>query len=113
MKVFIVLLMAGGFLFLIRRNLLQIDLSFPLFFGFVVLAFASLSERFVQWLTIQLGFAEQPFAIFVIAIAILLTIVVGLSIAVSRLRHRQLLLVRYLAQEELHRQITERRLNQK
>jgi len=104
MKLVIVLVLAGALLILVRRNLLQVDLSFPLFAGLVILGFVSMSEPFIDWIADQLGILDAPRAIILIAIAILLAIVTVLAIAFSHLRIRQVMLVRYLAQTELDRQ---------
>jgi hypothetical protein len=104
MKLIAALGLAIVLLVLIRRRLLQVDLSFPLFVGLVVLGLASLSDGFIHWTAIQLGFVDPPLAIIMIAIGILIAIIVALTIAVSRIRHQQLMLVRYLVSAELRRQ---------
>jgi hypothetical protein len=104
MKLAIVIALALGLLGLIRRNLLQVDLSFPLFVGLILLGFASMSDRFIHWSAATLGIISPPVAIIFMAIAILLGLVTVLAIAYSQLRHRQLMLLRYLAENELQRQ---------
>ena len=109
MKLIVVLVLAVALLILIRRNYLQIDMSFPLFAALVVLGFASMSRNFVDWIANYLGIVDEARAIVLIAIAILLAIVTVLAVAFSRLRNRQNLLLRRIAEMELDRQEVERR----
>ena len=51
---------------------MQIDLSFPLFFGLILLGFASMSDGFIFWAAGLLGIIYPPVAIIFISIAILL-----------------------------------------
>ena len=104
MKLVVVMVLAGILVLLVRRNILQVDLSFPLFIALVVLGFASMSEGFIDWVAERLDILDSPRAIILIAIAILLGIVAFLTVAISRLRYRQIMLVRFLAQQELDRQ---------
>lgn len=104
MKLTIVIALALALLALVRRNLLQVDLSFPLFVGLILLGFASMSDSFIHWSAAALGIVSPPVAIIFMAIAILLGLVTVLAIAYSQLRHRQLMLLRYLAASELQGQ---------
>lgn len=104
MKLVVVIALAGILLILVRRNVLQVDLSFPLFVALIVLGFASMSEQFIDWVAARLDILDAPRAIILIAITILLGIVAFLTSAISRLRHRQLMLVRFLAQAVLDAQ---------
>jgi hypothetical protein len=101
MKLVAVLVLATLFLILIRRKLLQVDLSFPLFLGLVVLGFASMSHDFIDWIAARLDILDAPRAIIMITIAILLALYTSLAVAYSRLRHQQLLLVRHIISKEL------------
>jgi hypothetical protein len=111
MKLLVVILLAILLLWMIRRNLLQIDLSFPLFAGIVVLGFASMSESFIDWIAFVLNIAVAPRAIILITIAILLAIVTFLAVAHSQLRRQQLLIVRHLAKTDLSQQEKSMQLN--
>ncbi|MDA1101392.1 MAG: DUF2304 family protein [Proteobacteria bacterium] len=104
MKLTIVIALALALLTLVRRGLLQVDLSFPLFVSLILLGFASMSDGFVHWSAAALGIISPPVAIIFMAIAILLGLVTVLAIAYSQLRHRQLMLLRYLAESELRGQ---------
>jgi hypothetical protein len=101
MKLLAVLALALILLLLIRRNLLQVDLSFPLFFGLIVLGFASMSRDFIDWIADKLDILDAPRAIIMIIIAILVSLSTSLAIAYSRLRQRQYLLVRHIISTEL------------
>ena len=104
MKLVVVIVLAVVLLYLIRRNLLQVDLSFPLFAGLVVLGFASLSHGFIDWVAAKLDILDAPRAIIMIILAILVALSTSLAIAFSRLRHRQILLVRQVVGNDLHAQ---------
>ena len=104
MKLTIVIALALALLALVRRGQLQVDLSFPLFMSLILLGFASMSDGFIHWSASVLGIIDPPVAIIFIAIAILLGLVTVLAIAYSQLRHRQLMLLRYLAETELRGQ---------
>jgi hypothetical protein len=104
MKLTIVIVLALSLLALVRRNLLQIDLSFPLFVSLILLGFASMSDGFIHWSASALGIVSPPVAIIFMAIAILLGLVTILAMAFSQLRHRQLMLLRHLAETELREQ---------
>lgn len=101
MKLLVVIVLAAALLFLVRRRYLQVDLSFPLFAALVVLGFASMSEGFIDWTAERLGILDAPRAVILIAITILLGIVLALSIALSRLRYQQFMMLRLVAQNEL------------
>ena len=104
MKFTIVVALALILLALIRRNLLQVDLSFPLFVSLILLGFASMSDSFIHWSAAALGIVSPPVAIIFMAIAILLGLATVLAIAFSQLHHRQLMLLRHLAETELRGQ---------
>ena len=104
MKLLVVIILAISILYLVRRNLLQIDLSFPLFAALILLGFASMSDPLMHGIASSLNIVYPPIAILLISIAILLTLIIILAIVISRLRYRQLMLLRYLAQLELDRQ---------
>jgi len=109
MKLAVIILLLLALLVLIRRNLLQIDLSFPLFASLVLLGFASMSDPFIYWAAASLGIIYPPVAIIFMAIAILLGLITVLAIAYSQLRYRQLMLLRYIAETELRIQESELR----
>jgi hypothetical protein len=104
MKFFIVVFMAVVLVYLIRRNLLQVDLSFPLFVAIVLLGLAGLNPGFIAWVANQLGIIYAPLAIILIAIAIILALVTTLAIAISHFRSRQLMIIRHIAASDLDRQ---------
>jgi len=109
MKLVVVILLAVVLLILVRRNLLQVDLSFPLFLAVVVLGFLSMSDSFLIWASNSMGIVYPPMTVVLAAIALLLALITLLAIAFSRLRFKHLMLVRYLAETELSRQERELR----
>lgn len=107
MKLMVVIVLAVTLLMLIRRNRLQVDMSFPLFLALVILGFASMSRGFIDWVADTLDIVDEARAIVLIAITILLAIVTILAVAYSSLRHRQVMLLRHIARLELDRQEVE------
>jgi hypothetical protein len=108
MKLAIVIGLTLVFLALVRRNLLQIDLSFPWFVALVVLGFASLNDTFVDWVASRLGIVYQPIAIVFLTIFIVIGLSTFLAVAISRVQARQTAIVRHMAQLELQLQEDER-----
>lgn len=97
----IVVALAAALLVLVRTRLIQVDLLLPWFLAIVVLGFASTQPAFVNWLGAQLGILYPPIAILFLVIFLLVGILVVLSAALTRLRARQLAIVRHLAAMEL------------
>jgi len=96
--------LAIGLLWLVRSGLIHIDMSFPWLVAIVVLGFFSIHEAFVVWVAGQLGITYPPLAIVLLTFFILLGLVTVLLIGYSRLRQRQIQIVRYIAAQELKRQ---------
>ncbi len=105
MKFLAVLILTLVLLYLVRRKHLQVDLTFPLFVGLILLSFASMSVEFIDWVAGVLNIAVAPRAIILITIGIMLAIITVLAIALSKLRHRQIMIVRFLAQRDVERQV--------
>jgi hypothetical protein len=97
----IVIALAVGLIALVRWRLLQIDFSFPWLLLIVGLGFASLNDRFVDWIAAQLGIVYQPIAILLLVIFAVLGITTFHAILLSRLRERHISVVRRLAALEL------------
>jgi hypothetical protein len=104
MKLLIVIMLALVLLILVRRRLLQVDLSFPLFLSLIVLGFASMSDRFIHWTADILGITYPPIGIIFMAVAILLSLITILAVAYSRLRRRQIMILRHIAGADLTQQ---------
>jgi len=107
----IVVLLLGGFLFLLRRRLIQLDLLFPWLFGIAVLAIPSLYPGFVDRLGDWLDILYPPLAVLFIVIFLLLGVIIMLSIGFTRLRERQTRIIRQMAAADLDGQ--ERALDEK
>ena len=97
----VIIALALLLLFLVRCNLLEIDLSFLWFASLVVLGFASLSNGFVEWVASVLNILYAPIAIILLTVFILLGLVTTLAVSLSRLKAQQLAIVRQLARAEL------------
>lgn len=95
-------------MYLIRKRWLNIDLSFPWFVSLIVLALASTSEIFIQSAASLFGIIYSPLVIILITLFIFLGIITVLGIYITELRRRQILIVRKLAKQDLHSQVTGR-----
>ena len=102
--ILIVAALTLGLMGLVRAKLIQVDLFFPWFAGVVVLGFASTSPDFVNWLGPRLGILYPPIAVVFLVIFLLVGVLVTLTISVTKLRARQVAIVRRLAELELERQ---------
>ena len=100
-KVGIIIVLAIGLLMLVRRKLIQVDMSFPWLAGLVLFGFFSTSEDGVAWVATKLGILYPPIAIVFVSIFILVGLITVLLIAITRLRQRQIEIVRRLAKLEL------------
>jgi len=93
------------FIILIRKRLLNIDLSFPWFASLAVLAVASTSPAFIQGTARLLGIVYAPLIVILLALFILLGLITVLGVYITELRRRQILIIRKLAQYDLDTQI--------
>ena len=96
--------LAVGLVLLVRRGLIHVDLSFPWFAAIIFLGFASTDESFVEWAAAQVGILYPPIAVIFLVIFIVLALITILLISLTRLRYRQIQIIRYLAASELARQ---------
>jgi hypothetical protein len=105
-KLAIIIFLVVCLIFLVRRGLIQTDLSMPWFLALILLGFLSTNDSFVDWIGGILGILYAPVAVIFITITILLGLITVLLIAFTRLRQRQMSIVRRLAELELSRQDT-------
>ena len=104
MKLASVTFVTLAFILLVRGRTIQVDLSFPWFVSILVLGFAGLSPQFVAATASVFGIVNDALVIVILALGLILGIVTTLSIAVSRIRRRQILLMRKVALIELGEQ---------
>ena len=90
-------------LIVVRKGLIHVDLSMPWLISLVAFGFLSTNNSFVAWISQKLGIIYAPIAIVFVTIAFLLGLITVLLIAVTRLRQRQIQIVRRLALLELAR----------
>jgi hypothetical protein len=100
----IVLLLAALLLYLVRARLIQVDLFFPWFVALAVLAFASTSPPFVNWLGATFGILYPPIAVIFLVFFLQLGIIVSLTIVLTRLRDRVSALAKHDALRSLSEQ---------
>lgn len=102
----VIFCLAAVLLILVRKGLIQVDLSMPWLLALIALGILSTNDSFVNWVGEQLGILYPPIAIIFITIAILLGLITVLLMAVTRLWRRQIQLLRQLAKLELEGQET-------
>jgi hypothetical protein len=102
--ILIVAALALALMLMVRAKLIQVDLFFPWFVGVVILGIASTNPGFVNWLGPRLEILYPPIAVVFLVIFLLVGILVTLTISVTRLRARQVAMVKQLAEMELDRQ---------
>ncbi len=105
-KLIIIIFLVVCLIFLVRRGLIQTDLSMPWFLALILFGALSTNDGFVDWIGGTLGILYPPVAVIFITITILLGQITVLLIAFTRLRQRQMSIVRRLAELELSRQDT-------
>ena len=104
MHIAIVTLMAVMLFLLMRKRLIQIELIFPWFVVIVILAILSLNPTFVDWLGAQLNILYPPIAVVFIVIFLVLALIIVISIGLTRIHKRQVLIVRQMAAAALEAQ---------
>ncbi|MCG8690145.1 MAG: DUF2304 domain-containing protein [Minwuiales bacterium] len=102
MKLVVVFILIFLLFVLVKKRHLQVDLSFPWLFALVLLGALSMHDGFILWIAGILDISYQPIAIILIAMFLLLALTTVLAIAVSKLRHRQIMMMRQIAQMELN-----------
>ena len=103
-QILIIVILAIGLVLLVRRGLIHVDLSFPWFAAIIVLGFASTNESFVEWAAAQVGILYAPIAIIFIVIFMILGLITVLLMSFTRLRYRQIQIIRHLAAFDLAQQ---------
>ena len=98
---FIIVCVTIIFLFVVHKGFIHVDLSMPWLVALVTFGFLSTNDGFVDWVGEKLGILYPPIAIVFITIAILLGLITVLLIVVTRLRLRQMQIIRRLATLEL------------
>lgn len=101
MKFLVILLLALTLLYLVRRRLIYVDLTFPWFVALCLLGLASISEPFVATLAAALQIQLEPLAVVFGAIFILLAIITSMLISMTALRRKQIQIVRHIIAGEL------------
>jgi hypothetical protein len=103
-ELIIIILLSVTLILLVRHDLIQADLSMPWFIALIVLGFSSTNDSFVNWVGATLGILYPPLAVVFITITIILGLITVLLLAYTRLRQRQMSIVRRLAELELAHQ---------
>jgi hypothetical protein len=103
-ELIIIMFLSASLILLVRHGLIQADLSMPWFIALIVLGFSSTNDSFVNWVGAKLGILYPPIAVVFITITIVLGLITVLLMAFTRLRQRQMNIVRRLAELELAHQ---------
>lgn len=104
LKIVLTLFFLFCLVYLVRKKLLNVDLSFPWFISIILLSLASLSPQFIHGMAEFLGIVYHPLVIILIALFIVLSLITVLSIYITELRRRQILIIRKLALQDLEKQ---------
>jgi len=86
---------------LVRRQVLQVDLSFPWFVALAVLGVASIDARIIEALAGFFGIVYGPLAVILAALLLIAGIATVLTIGLSRIRIKHMKLIRRVAALEL------------
>ncbi|NQV81444.1 MAG: hypothetical protein HQ495_12890 [Alphaproteobacteria bacterium] len=101
MHLAVILVLALVMFFLVRRGFVNVDLSFPWFIALLLFGILSTSEKFVATTAQILGIVYSPIATIFVTIFIVVGLVTALLITVTRIRQRQIMMVRALARLDL------------
>ncbi len=104
-KILLILFLLFCLVTLIRKRLLNIDLSFPWFVSMIALAIASTSDIFIHGTANLLGIVYHPLVVIMISLFILLSLVTVLAIYLTEIRRRQILIIRKLALQDIKNQL--------
>jgi len=106
LKLLITFLFLFCLVMLVRKRLLNIDLSFPLFVSIIALSLASTSQTFIRGTANFLGIVYHPLVVIMIALFIIMSLTTVLAIYITELRRRQILIIRKLALQDIEKQST-------
>ena len=102
----VIIFLAACLKILVRQGPNQADLSMPWFLALVIFGFLSTNTGFERFLGATLSILYPPLAVVFITFAILLGMITELLISFTRLRRRQMSIVRRLTEMELALQYT-------
>jgi hypothetical protein len=91
------------FIYLIKKNLIKPGFMFPWFFIIILLGVVSLNDHFIGFFARILGIKTGPLAIILALLFIIIISYLSLAIAITKIYHRQLLIIRYIAEKELEK----------
>jgi hypothetical protein len=103
-QVVVVIALGVLLMVLVQRRWIGVDLSLPWFASLVVLATLSLWDSFVGYVASVLGILYPPIAIVFLTIFILVGLLTVALMSISRIRHRQIQIIRQLGQMDLRMQ---------
>jgi hypothetical protein len=89
---------------LVRRGMIQVDMSFPWMVAILLLGFFSTSEGFVDLVAGWFGILYPPIAIIFLTIFVIFALLTVLLIGLTRLRDRQIRIIRHMAAIDLAQQ---------
>ena len=97
MHLAIIVGLAVALLLLVRRGLIHVDMSLPWLAAILLLGLLSTRREFVEWLASKLGILYPPIAVVFLTIFVIFGLITVLLIGYTRLRHRQIQIVRSLS----------------
>jgi len=100
----ILVFLATTLLLLVRKQLIQVELVVPALLAVLVLGILSMSSSFVDTIGIILKIDYAPIGVLFIVIFLIFWTIVVLAMAMTRLRIRQIALIRHIALKEIGEQ---------
>jgi len=97
----ILVFLATTLLVLVRKQLIQVELVVPALLAVLALGILSLSPIFVDTLGEILSIGYAPIAVLFVVIFLIFWTIVVLAIAVTRLRVRQIAIIKHVALKEI------------
>ena len=95
----------------IKKNKIQAEIAFPWFLLLILLSVVSIFDKAIIGLAKIIGIVYPPIAILLLILLIFFAISLGLAISLTKMRHRQIMIVRELAKIQLCQQEMNRKQN--
>ena len=99
--ILILVFLATILLVLVRKRLIQVELVVPALLAVLALGILSLSPAFVDMIGIVLEIGYKPIGVLFIVIFLIFWIIVILAMAMTRLRERQIAIIKHIALIEI------------
>ena len=99
------------FYLVIKKDKIQAEVAFPWFLLLILLGFVSIFDEAIIGLARIIGIVYPPVAILLLILLIFFITSIGLAISLTKMRHRQIMIIRELAKIQLFQQEMDRKQN--